>query len=154
MERQGEPLRCRVKLGPGGSPGGRKPFDEWIAAEGVPAGQGGPLDDPDGDGFGNGAEFVLGTRAGSAAARPAIAAGLQIAAGQTYPSVALTRRRALEGITLRVEAAADTGFTTTLSVVEGAPSDAGGGLERVTYRTSTPTSPAGAWFFRIRVSAP
>ncbi|MCC6232451.1 MAG: hypothetical protein IT580_07390 [Verrucomicrobiales bacterium] len=143
-----------IVLSGGGSTGGKTPFEEWAVTQGLPAGKTGPLDDPDGDGVVNGAEFAFGTEAGTAGSFPARTATPYVEGGQSYPSVTLTRRKALGTLRVTVDAASSVGFAGLLPVVELPAVDLGGGLERVTFRTAESARPSGEWFFRIRVDTP
>lgn len=99
-------------------------FADYLAAQGVPAGARGPLDDPDGDGLGNLLEFALGLAPGTADSTGAPAVGT------TEPSVlSFTYRRAqptefLYEVETNTDLANAAGWTTA-GVNQGSP-DANG----------------------------
>lgn len=145
-----------IELVPGGSNGGGQSFASWIAAQGVPVNQQGALDDPDGDGFNNGAEFALGTspNSGLPGDKPTLVPGTTLDGAQTYPSITFIRRKNVTGVNVAVEAASNVSFSPTNPTTALTPVDLANGTERVTVRANTPANTAVALFFRIKITAP
>jgi hypothetical protein len=141
-----------INLPPGS--GGGQAFDAWILTQGVPANQQGALDDPDGDGFNNGAEFALGTHPNQIGDKPTLVTGTTVDGAQTYPSVTFIRRKNVTGVTVAVDGATDVFFNPTSPTTTLTPVDLGNGTESVTLRGNTPISGAAAFYFRIKVTAP
>lgn len=119
-------------------------FADYLAAQGVPVGARGPLDDPDGDGLGNLLEFALGLAPGAAdpAGAPAV--------GTSEPSVlSFTYRRAqptefLYEVETNTDLANAAGWTTA-GVNQGSP-DANG------LTTATVPLDTGARLLRLKIT--
>jgi autotransporter-associated beta strand protein len=126
-------------------------FTTW--AEGLPAGQRGALDDPDGDGIANLLEFVLGTDAGAANASPE-SNGVATADGDEYPTYTYTRRIARGGAEVVVQVSASLDFSNLLGAVELSATPTGDGLETVVVRSAVPLSVQPRQFFRLSATLP
>lgn len=143
--------RVQLEATSSGSPS----FDEWKADKGLPNGQDGPGDDPDGDGQPNVAEFAFGTHPMQAQSRVFPATQTHNEGGVLYPAVSFIRRKNLNGANIVVEAFDTIPFGTPLGTTPvGTPEDLGDGTERVTIRGQTPLRDLRSYFFRTRVLVP
>lgn len=130
-------------------------FAEWKADKGLPIGQDGPGDDPDGDGLSNIVEFAFGTHPMQAQSRALPANRRHSEGGVDYPAVTLVRRKSLNGANIVVEAFTSIPFGAPAGTTQVGPSeDLGDGTERVTIRSQTPLRDAQRHFFRTRVQVP
>jgi hypothetical protein len=82
-------------------------FASWIADQGVPAGQRGPQDDPDGDGVANLLEYALGGNPAVANRDILPVQGTETVNGQTYLSIAFTKNASASDVSLIVETSGD-----------------------------------------------
>jgi hypothetical protein len=141
---------------PAGSGGTGTPgFEAWIAEQGVPAHQRGALDDPDQDGFPNGAEYALGTRPDSALPgdRPALVSGATVEFGVSFPSVTFVRRKGAAGVSISVEGAEEVSFASASPALALPAVDLGNGTERVTFRANRLAAEVQGFYFRVKVGA-
>ncbi len=125
-------------------------FSDWAIRNGLPAGQDGPGDDPDGDGLSNAVEFALGSNPNGENEDRAPAGVVVESDGQFYPGVTFTRSTTALGATIQVDAGNDLGFGTLLELVVVSVEDLGDGTERVTVRTAAVSD--GETYFRTQVT--
>lgn len=130
-------------------------FADWKADKGLPMGQDGPGDDPDGDGLSNVVEFAFGTHPMQSQSRALPANRTHSEGGMEYPAVTFIRRKSLNGANIVVEAFNGIPFGTPTGTTQvGQPEDLGDGTERVTIRGQTPLRDTQRYFFRTRVQVP
>lgn len=130
-------------------------FADWKADKGLPMGQDGPGDDPDGDGLSNVVEFAFGTHPMQSLSRALPANRKHTEGGMEYPAVTFIRRKSLSGANIVVEAFNGIPFGTPAGTTQvGQPEDLGDGTERVTIRGQTPLRDTHHYFFRTRVQVP
>ncbi|NBV21070.1 MAG: hypothetical protein EBS05_03995 [Proteobacteria bacterium] len=130
-------------------------FAEWKADKGLPVGQDGPNDDPDGDGLPNVVEFAFGTHPMQSQSRVLPANRVYSENGENYPSVVMIRRKSLTGATILVDAFTTLPFNSAVGTTQvGQPEDLGDGTERVTIRSQTPLRTLQGFYFRTRVQVP
>jgi hypothetical protein len=113
-------------------------FEQWAASQGLPAGQNGPADDPDGDGLVNIVEFALGGNPLGDSSEQTPAGTMVDVDGELYPAVTFVRSTTAVGVEIQVTAASDILFQNALELVEEPPVNLGNGTERVTVRTAAP----------------
>gem|GEM_PF-1572425 len=130
-------------------------FADWKADKGLPVGQDGPGDDPDGDGMSNVVEFAFGTHPMQSQSRALPANRRHSEGGLEYPAVTFIRRKSLNGANIVVEAFNGIPFGAPAGTTQvGVPEDLGDGTERVTIRGQTPLRDTQRYFFRTRVQVP
>jgi hypothetical protein len=130
-------------------------FADWKADKGLPMGQDGPGDDPDGDGLSNVVEFAFGTHPMQSQSRALPANRTHSEGGMEYPAVTFIRRKSLNGANIMVEAFNGIPFGAPAGTTQvGPPEDLGDGTERVTIRGQTPLRDTQRYFFRTRVQVP
>jgi hypothetical protein len=128
-------------------------FATWIEGSGVPAGQRGAMDDPDGDGLSNLLEFALGGNPMQADA--ALVSLLEWpVADEFYLALAYTRRKAIGDLNLSVQVAPTLEFATELGSVEVATLSKGADFEEVVTRSAVPMSASPGQFMRLTVTQP
>ena len=130
-------------------------FAEWKADKGLPVGQDGPGDDPDGDGLSNVVEFAFGTHPMQSQSRVLPANRTHSEGGENYPALSFIRRKNLNGASIVVDAFTSIPFGSAVGTMQvGQPEDLGDGTERVTIRSQTPLRSLQRYFFRTRVQVP
>lgn len=130
-------------------------FAEWKADKGLPVGQDGPGDDPDGDGLSNVVEFAFGTHPMQSQSRVLPANRTHSEGGENYPALSFIRRKNLNGANIVVDAFTSIPFGSAVGTTQvGQPEDLGDGTERVTIRSQTPLRSLQRYFFRTRVQVP
>ncbi len=130
-------------------------FADWKADKGLPVGQDGPNDDPDGDGVPNVVEFAFGTHPMQSQSRVLPADRVYSENGENYPSVVIIRRKNLNGASIVVDAFATIPFNSAVGTTQvGQPEDLGDGTERVTIRSQNPLRTTQGFYFRTRVQVP
>ena len=130
-------------------------FAEWKADKGLPPGQDGPGDDPDGDGLSNIAEFAFGTHPNQSQSRVLPANRVHSENGESYPAVSFVRRKDLTGATVVVDAFTSLPFGSPSGTTQvGQPEDLGDGTERIVLRAQTPLRSLQGFYFRTRVLVP
>ncbi len=130
-------------------------FAEWKADKGLPVGQDGPGDDPDGDGMSNVVEFAFGTHPMQSQSRALPANRRHSEGGLEFPAVTFIRRKSLNGANILVEAFSGIPFGAPAGTTQvGQAEDLGDGTERVTIRGQTPLRDTQRYFFRTRVQVP
>ena len=130
-------------------------FADWKADKGLPMGQDGPGDDPDGDGLSNVVEFAFGTHPMQSQSRALPANRTHSEGGMEYPAVTFIRRKSLNGANIVVEAFTGIPFGAPAGTTQvGQPEDLGDGTERVMIRSQTPLRDTQRYFFRTRVQVP
>lgn len=130
-------------------------FAEWKADKGLPVGQDGPGDDPDGDGLSNIVEFAFGTHPMQSLSRVQPANRTHSEGGENYPALSFIRRKNLNGANVVVDAFTTVPFGSPVGTIQvGQPEDLGDGTERVTLRAATPLRSLLRFYFRTRVQVP
>ncbi|HEY0946792.1 MAG TPA: autotransporter-associated beta strand repeat-containing protein [Opitutaceae bacterium] len=129
-------------------------FTHWTYVNGLPDGQRGPEDDPDGDGVENLLEFALGLAPLDAGAGDDVQSHTVTVSGVIYPAITFTRRQNLAGVTTAVQACTDLRFTNLLNVVIVSTTSNGDGTETVVARTTTALSQQPRQFFRVIATLP
>ncbi len=130
-------------------------FADWKADKGLPVGQDGPGDDPDGDGLPNVAEFAFGTHPMQSQSRVLPADRVHSEGGENYPAVSYIRRKNLNGASIMVDAFTTIPFNSAVGTTQvGQPEDLNDGTERVTIRSQNPLRTTQGFYFRTRVQVP
>ncbi len=146
---------AKLNNDPGQLAGPSPTFAEWRADKGLPVGQDGPGDDPDGDGLSNIAEFAFGTHPMQSLSRVQPANRTHSEGGENYPALSFIRRKQLNGANIVVDAFTSIPFGSPVGTMQvGQPEDLGDGTERVTIRSQTPLRSLQRYFFRTRVQVP
>lgn len=128
-------------------------FNEWLYANGVPAGQRGAADDPDADGVPNLLEFVLGT--GPLTATPLNVVPFTLEeSGLIYPAIQYNRRRDLGGVGIEVRADVEPACAANHGVVEVSAADRGDGIDAVIVRSLVPLAVQPRQFMRVFATLP
>ncbi len=114
-------------------------FTRWAYLSGLPEGQKGAADDPDGGGLPNLLEFALGLEATRPGGDGLEATTIEVD-GEVYPAARFTRRTALGGVRLEVHAAPALDFESRFEVVEVSAEARGDGTDLVLVRSTVPLS--------------
>ncbi len=146
---------AKLNNDPGQLAGPSPTFAEWKADKGLPVGQDGPGDDPDGDGLANLAEFAFGTHPMQSQSRVLPANRTHSEGGENYPALSFIRRKNLNGANVVVDAFTSIPFGSAAATTQvGQPEDLGDGTERITLRAQTPLRSLQRFYFRTRVQVP
>ncbi len=127
------------------------PFEEWAETVGLPIGQRGPLDDPDGDGLSNLFEFALALDPLTPGASDSTVSVME-EGGERYPAITFLRRQNLGDVFVAVQVSTGLDFVSLLGAVEISAAPNGDGAETVIVRSAVPLSQAPRQFFRVTVS--
>ncbi len=126
-------------------------FNAWIAAQGVPEGQRGPADDPDGDGVLNIVEYALGLDPLSSSREALPVPSVENIEGADYLTLSVNRNPEATGITYVIEVSSDletwesgSEATTVIEATETV----------LTVRDNTAVPEAGKRFIRLRITQP
>ncbi|MCH7224711.1 immunoglobulin domain-containing protein [Haloferula sp. A504] len=140
------------------------PFTDFVA--GLPGGQQGEDDDPDGDGWANLVEFLFGTDPGNAATAPAPLStgststgaslnstyGLALDPAKNYRLVEVEIPTDLQGLSVALEASTDLSFSGDATATEvGTPTD-NGTTETRRYVITPATEDTATLFWRLAVT--
>jgi autotransporter-associated beta strand protein len=128
-------------------------YTHWTYTSGLPEGQRGATDDPDGDGIANLLEFVTATD-------PLLANAQRLAvetvddAGIVYPAIRFRRRVNVGGVSMSVHVSPAVDSTVSLDSLELFASSLGDGTEEVVVRSAAPLAAEPRQFFRLTATLP
>jgi hypothetical protein len=123
-------------------------FANWAASYSLPDGKNGLLQDGDGDGFSNAAEFAFGTNPAQPGNKPQLDQKSVSVNGQSFPAAQYVRNKGATGVAIQIRASNSVTFDSAAQVVEVTlAEDLGNGLERVTVRSVT--SAPHTFFFEV-----
>lgn len=128
-------------------------FQAWAVQAGLPVGQRGATDDPDGDRRANLLEFALALDP-TLIDEPDILPTTVTVDGLEYPAVNYVRRRDVGGVSIGVEVSSNPGFATLLAAVEVSVDPQPDGTELVLARSTVPLRDADRQFFRVAATLP
>ncbi|HMP83026.1 MAG TPA: hypothetical protein PKA41_10035, partial [Verrucomicrobiota bacterium] len=133
---------------------GSQTFNQWAANYTFPPGESDPEDNPDGDALINAFEYYFGsnpTIGGSG--NPPSGTTVNVS-GTVYPAITFVRSQSATGVTLLPQASSSLNFTDSLGTTVHSVVDLGGGLERVTIRSTVSVSGQSSQFLRIQLTIP
>ncbi len=127
-------------------------FADWAVTYALPTGKNGLVDDADGDGFSNAAEFAFGTNPAQSGSKPQLDQKSVSVNGQSFPAVQYIRNKNASGVAIQIRASNSVTFDSDAPVVEVTPAeDLGNGLERVTVRSAN--AAPHTFFFEVKTAA-
>lgn len=129
-------------------------FAAWKTQFTFPPGLDAETDDADGDGISNVFEFYFGSNPTNAASGSLPSVMNVNVGGTLYPAITFVRSQSATGATLLPQASSTVTFSDSLGVTVHSVVDLGGGLERVTIRSTVSAASQSAQFLRIQLMIP
>lgn len=115
---------------------GNAGFLSYIGGLQIPQEMQGFMDDPDKDNFYSGIEYLMGFDANDASSSPEVSAALIQSGDQQFLSITFLRNTAIVDLSLAAQFSDSIDFQSPSEGVEVSTEDLGGGIERVTQRSS------------------